>query len=103
MAKVKIGEVGDFPENEPQKIECDLGTICVVNGINGFKAVDDLCPHETASLSEGEYYDDTDEVECPLHASTFDLTTGEPTAPPAKTPVRVLSVTVDGDAVFAEA
>ena len=52
--------------------------------------------HETASLSDGEYYDDTDEIECPLHASTFDCRTGAANEPPATQPVAVHQVVVDG-------
>ena len=99
MAKVVVGSVPDFLENEPTKVECALGTLCVIRTADGFRAVDDMCPHETASLSEGEYYDDTDELECPLHASTFDCRSGEPTEPPATEAVKVYDVSVEGDSV----
>ena len=39
-------------------------------------------------------------MECPLHASKFDLRTGAVDAPPAKQPIRTHQVTVDGDTVF---
>ena len=63
---------------EPTKVRCEIGTLCVIRTADGFRAIDDVCTHETASLSEGEYYDDTDEIECPLHASTFDCRSGQP-------------------------
>lgn len=78
MAKVVVGTAADFPENEPTKVECEIGTLCVIRTTDGFRAIDDVCTRETASLSEGEYYDDTDEIECPLHASSFDCRSGEP-------------------------
>ena len=58
---------------EPTKVRCEIGTLCVIRTADGFRAIDDVCTHETASLSEGEYYDDTDEIECPLHASRLHL------------------------------
>ena len=59
-------------------------------------AIDDTCTHQDASLADG--WLEGCEVECPLHASRFDLRTGEVDAPPAKVGVRTHSVTVtDGD------
>ncbi|WP_375501338.1 bifunctional 3-phenylpropionate/cinnamic acid dioxygenase ferredoxin subunit [uncultured Jatrophihabitans sp.] len=59
-------------------------------------AIDDTCTHQDASLADG--WLEGCEVECPLHASKFDLRTGRVDAPPAKRPVRTHQVSiVDGD------
>lgn len=59
-------------------------------------AIDDTCTHQDASLADG-WLEDC-EVECPLHASRFDLRTGEVDAPPAKLPIRTHPVIItDGD------
>ncbi|TDW29446.1 bifunctional 3-phenylpropionate/cinnamic acid dioxygenase ferredoxin subunit [Cryobacterium psychrophilum] len=59
-------------------------------------ALDDTCSHQDASLADG--WVDGCEVECPLHASRFDLRTGRVDAPPAKRGVRTHAVTIiDGD------
>ena len=63
-----------------------------------FFAVDDTCTHQDASLADGWLEDCM--VECPLHASRFDLRTGAVDAPPAKRPVRTHRVVVDGDTVY---
>lgn len=63
-------------------------------------AIDDTCTHQDASLVEG--WVEGCEVECPLHASRFDLRTGEVDAPPAKRPVRTHRVVVEGDEIFVE-
>jgi 3-phenylpropionate/trans-cinnamate dioxygenase ferredoxin subunit len=64
-------------------------------------AIDDTCTHQDASLADG--YVEGCEVECPLHASKFDLRTGAVDAPPAKLPVRVHAVEVrDGDIYLQE-
>lgn len=99
MTKQVVGTLDDFALNQPTKVQCALGTLCVVRTADGFRALDDECTHETASLSEGDYYDDTDEIECPLHASTFACKTGMPTAPPATVATNVYTVTVDGNDV----
>lgn len=49
-------------------------------------ALDDTCSHQEASLADGWVEDCW--VECPLHASRFDLRTGRVDAPPAKRSVR---------------
>lgn len=59
-------------------------------------AIDDTCTHQDASLADG--WVEGCEVECPLHASKFDLRTGEVDEPPAKVGVRVHAVDItDGD------
>ncbi len=59
-------------------------------------AIDDTCTHQDASLADG--WLEGCEIECPLHASKFDLRTGAVDAPPAKVGVRTHAVTVtDGD------
>lgn len=63
-----------------------------------FYAVDDTCTHQDASLADG--YLEGCLVECPLHATCFDLRTGEPTSPPAKRPVRTHEVIVEGGHVY---
>jgi 3-phenylpropionate/trans-cinnamate dioxygenase ferredoxin subunit len=63
-----------------------------------FFAVDDTCTHQDASLADG--WLEGCEVECPLHASRFDLRTGAVDAPPAKLPIRTHLVSVVDDTVY---
>jgi 3-phenylpropionate/trans-cinnamate dioxygenase ferredoxin subunit len=55
-------------------------------------AIDDTCTHQDASLADG--WLEGCAVECPLHASRFDLRTGAVDAPPAKVGVRTHAVSV---------
>lgn len=58
--------------------------------------IDDTCTHQDASLAAGWVEDCR--VECPLHESTFSLTTGAVDQPPAKKGVRAHEVSVaDGE------
>ena len=62
-------------------------------------AIDDTCTHAEESLADGWVEDCA--VECPRHASAFDLRTGVPSGPPALTPVRThLVEVVDGQVVL---
>ncbi|GAA1915524.1 bifunctional 3-phenylpropionate/cinnamic acid dioxygenase ferredoxin subunit [Nocardioides lentus] len=62
--------------------------------------LDDTCSHQDASLADGWVEDCR--VECPLHASRFDLRTGEVDQPPAKRGVRVHRAEVRDGEVWVE-
>lgn len=53
---------------------------------DGVFALDDVCSHEYARLSEGEVWDG--EVFCPKHGSRFNIKTGGVMGLPATRPVR---------------
>jgi nitrite reductase/ring-hydroxylating ferredoxin subunit len=63
-------------------------------------AMGDVCTHEEAYLTEGEFEPDELEVECPLHASRFNVQTGEVRILPATKPEPTYQVKVDGDLVL---
>jgi 3-phenylpropionate/trans-cinnamate dioxygenase ferredoxin subunit len=72
--------------------------IAVFNADGELYAIDDTCTHQDASLADG--WLDGCAVECPLHASCFDLRTGKPTDPPAKVAVRTHKVVVQDGYVY---
>ena len=94
---ILVGAVSDIPVGESVRVQGNVA-IAVFNVDGVFYAIDDLCTHQDASLSDGwlEGY----EVECPLHAACFDLRTGKPSGPPARKPVRTYEVVLDGGQVF---
>jgi 3-phenylpropionate/trans-cinnamate dioxygenase ferredoxin subunit len=63
-------------------------------------ALDDTCTHQDSSLADG--WVEGCEVECRLHASRFNLRTGEVDAPPAKLPVRVHKVSIVNGHIMVE-
>ena len=91
---IRACAVADLPEGEALRLD-GPAPIAVFHTEDGFFAVDDTCTHQDASLSDG--WLEGCEIECPLHASRFDLRTGAVDAPPAKLPVRTHEVViVDG-------
>ena len=64
-------------------------------------ALDDVCTHALALLSQGFIEDGA--VECPLHGARFDIATGRCVAPPASADLRVYAVRVEGDDVYVRA
>lgn len=61
-------------------------------------AIDDVCTHEFAILSQG--FVDDGVIECPLHAAQFDIATGRCLSGPATGDLRVYQVRLEGDDVY---
>jgi len=90
--------LSELAENAPRRLELDGKEICVVRQGSEVFAIDDLCSHAEASLSEGDV--SPGKIECWLHGAEFDLRTGEALTPPASAPVKAYQVTIEGDSVI---
>jgi 3-phenylpropionate/trans-cinnamate dioxygenase ferredoxin subunit len=69
---------------------------------DGFYATEDTCSHAQSSLAAGEVDLDDCTVECPYHASQFEIKTGRVLSLPATKPIKTFPVKVVGDEVFVE-
>jgi 3-phenylpropionate/trans-cinnamate dioxygenase ferredoxin component len=86
-----------LPRGEARRVETDP-PIAVFHTEDGqVFAIDDTCTHQDASLADG--WVEGCEVECPLHASKFDLRTGAVDEPPAKLGVRTHEVVITDDVI----
>ena len=100
---VEVGKTTDVPEGEVRRFVANRIEIAVANlGEGIFLAVDDICSHAEASLSEGEVDVEDETIECPRHGSVFDLRSGRPRSLPATLPVVTFTVKVEGDALLIE-
>lgn len=89
---IPVCRLEDLPVGESVRV-ATTPAVAVFNADGELYAIDDTCTHQDASLSEG--WLEGCLVECPLHAASFDLRTGQPTCLPARRPVRTHRVTVD--------
>jgi 3-phenylpropionate/trans-cinnamate dioxygenase ferredoxin subunit len=87
-----VGRLEDIPLGEAVRVQAEV-PIAVFNVDGELYAIDDTCTHQDASLADG--WLEGCAVECPLHAACFDLRTGMPSGPPARTPVRTYEVVVE--------
>jgi 3-phenylpropionate/trans-cinnamate dioxygenase ferredoxin subunit len=112
MAFARVCSLTDVKDPGSLRVELD-GTargdrgpeaIAVVRFEGEVFAIDDVCSHAEVPLSEGdvEEFHGAPTIECWLHGSCFDLTSGRPTNLPATEPVPVYPVRVDGDDVFVD-
>ncbi len=92
--------LADVPVEGAVAVEVDDAVVAVVRSDGQLYAIADVCSHADVALSEGEVADG--EIECWLHGSRFDLSSGRPTSLPATQPVPVFDVKVDGDDVYVD-
>ena len=95
---IPVCPLADVPRGEAFRIEADPPVAVFHTEDGELYAIDDTCTHQDASLSDG--WLEGCEVECPLHASKFDLRTGSVDAPPARLPVRTHQVLVEGGMIY---
>jgi nitrite reductase/ring-hydroxylating ferredoxin subunit len=97
---VKVAAVGDLKPGEGKLIEIGDKSIALFNIDGGYYAIDDTCPHNGASLSEGRLQGS--QVTCSWHGSIFDLKTGAVLDGPATESVCCYPVRVVGSDVELE-
>ena len=107
MAFARVCSLADVKEPGSLRVELDGArpeAIAVVRFEGEVFAIEDVCSHAEVALSEGEVeeFKGAPTIECWLHGSCFDLTSGRPTNLPATEPVPVYPVRVDGDDVFVD-
>ncbi|OIK00540.1 bifunctional 3-phenylpropionate/cinnamic acid dioxygenase ferredoxin subunit [Streptomyces colonosanans] len=90
---IPVCRLEDLPKGEAVRVDTERPLAVFHTEDGELYAIDDTCTHQDASLSEG--WLEGCLVECPLHAASFDLRTGEPTCLPARRPVRTHRVTVE--------
>ena len=97
---VKVANVDDIPTGEALGVEAGGQPIALVRVGDEVFAINDICTHEHAHLSEGfcEGY----EIECPLHGSIFDVRTGAVKSLPATEDVKTHNIKVENGDVFVE-
>lgn len=69
---------------------------------DGFYATEDTCSHAQASLAAGDVDLEECTVECPYHASLFDIRTGYVLSLPANKPVKTYPVKIVEEEVFVD-
>jgi nitrite reductase/ring-hydroxylating ferredoxin subunit len=97
MAFVTVARVSDLVPGKGVCVEANGKKLALFLSDGKYYAIDEFCTHRNAPLHEGSCYGAL--VMCPWHNSLFDLATGAPRNPPAKTGVRAYPVQIVGDDV----
>lgn len=89
--------LADLADGSATRFDVAGRMVAVIRIGDDVYAIGDTCSHADVSLSEGEVWCDTKEIECVRHGSAFSLLTGEPNTLPATQPVPVFAAkVVDG-------
>ncbi len=102
MALTRIATLTDTPPGSVRRVVVRGEEYAIARTAEGAVHVFmDVCPHGHCSLGNGGAVRDGALV-CPCHGSAFDLATGAVLSPPARFPLRVYPVRVEGDEVWVQ-
>ena len=94
---VRVASTAEVPEGGMKKVMLGGQQVLLANVKGKFYAIGNVCTHVGGPLDKGRL--DGHEVECPLHGSRFDVTTGLVKRGPAARPEPVYEVKVEGSEV----
>ncbi len=97
---VDVGPAEALPPGTKLAVEIDGEAVGLYNVDGGIYAMDDLCTHDEAYLSEGDFNASEGTIRCPQHSSHFDVRTGRPRSFPAILPVEVYEAKIEGDRIL---
>lgn len=100
-AFVAVATLADVPPGQSICVELSGREILLCHTRDGLLAVDNICTHAAARLSEGRLKGC--KVFCPLHGAAFDLRDGAALTRPARTPLACYRVRVEGDDILLQA
>lgn len=102
MAAHILCPLSELAPGTARRFGVDGRAVAVVRIEDDVYAIGDTCSHGQVSLSEGEVWCDTKELECWKHGSAFSLETGEPSTLPATQPVPVYVARVEAGNIVIE-
>ena len=102
MSAIAVCALSDLESGTAKKFSVNGVEVAVVRIEDDVYAIYDKCSHANVSLSDGEVWCDTKELECPRHSSNFSLETGVPSTLPATQPVPVYTAFVQDGQIMVD-
>jgi len=96
-AFVRVARIADVPRGRMLEVTVGTRSIVLCHTREGWFAVDNVCTHAYAKLSEGRLR--KTRLICPLHGGSFDCRTGAATGTPAVAPLATYAIRLTGDDV----
>lgn len=95
----RVAALSDLHPGHPRGAKYGEADVVLVTNEGQVHALDGICPHAYALMSDG--FMNGWEIECPLHAAAFDVRTGECMIGPVGCPdIATYDVKVEGGHVF---
>jgi 3-phenylpropionate/trans-cinnamate dioxygenase ferredoxin subunit len=96
-----VCRLDDLVAGTATRFEVGGRAVALIRIADDVYAIGDTCSHADVSLSDGELFCDSKEIECWKHGSLFSIETGEAITLPATKPVPVfIARVVDGDVII---
>ncbi len=95
-----VAEDSALGDDEALGVTVGKAQIAIVRAAGALHALDNVCTHQYALLSDGYVEDGC--IECPLHQGKFELATGNAMCAPVTEPVKVYPVKVEGGRILVE-
>lgn len=93
-------ELSDLDDREPYPVDIAGEEIALVLMDEEIFAINNICTHEYACLSDG--YIEDDRIVCPLHLAEFEVRTGAVVEEPAETDLQTYTVVVAEGKVYVQ-
>ncbi|CNK83704.1 non-heme iron oxygenase ferredoxin subunit [Yersinia kristensenii] len=97
MGWVSVCKVSYVKPDFPFSAQVDDKRIGIYIIDEEYFAMEDVCPHANALLSQG--FMDGETVECPLHGALFDIRTGQCLREPGERDLNTYPVRIRGDQI----
>jgi 3-phenylpropionate/trans-cinnamate dioxygenase ferredoxin component len=95
---LRVAALAELADDTPLAVRLGAIPIALYRLDGKVCAIDDVCTHEFALLSQGFVEGGT--IECPLHQACFDIATGRCLSGPATVDLRSYEVRIEGGEVF---
>jgi 3-phenylpropionate/trans-cinnamate dioxygenase ferredoxin component len=97
----RVAAESELTDDQPLAVQAGSARIGLFRVNGQVHAVENVCPHAFALLSDG--FVDGCTVECPLHNAVFDLSTGKLLDGPGQRDLRVFQVKREDGAIYVAA
>jgi len=95
---VRVSSTSEIPEGKMRKVIVSSQQVLVVNVKGKYYAIGNVCTHLSGPLDRGIL--EGQEVQCPLHGSHFDVTTGQVKRGPATRPEPMYDIKVEAGSIL---
>ncbi len=93
-----VANLSELEDRVPHPVDVKGEEVALVLMDGNVHAINNICTHEYACLSDG--YVEEDRIVCPLHLAEFEITTGKVVEDPAEEDLQTYDVTVVGNDIF---
>ena len=97
MEWIDVCDISDVDVDYPKAAEVNGIKMGIFKIEEDFFAIENVCPHAFALLTEG--FIDSNTVECPLHEAIFDIRTGELKSGPGCRSLNTFPVRISGQKI----